>query len=327
MDFKNYSAVRKLLDDDEELEEIVIRAAEETPGTLTGIVSAVDLIYHCVHKIAQQTGKSLPKWSELYILAMSNQLSKSSLCEETFASLRRANSSLLKDILKSISKGAYGCQFRVSQLGEELTKITSNLSDETNLRSSHDSQHLNLRTTVIAQKVELSRHAAKVTAQEAAYTKVIDKFIAELEGFIESRLIDPHELFLHEAFIYDVKSLHREVFTPHPRFATERALSSSHDYLGCGCCDSAAGGLSASQPATAIVYQLYLETGSTINIADLWSAFWTIMGPEESEDMEVEREKALALFSRALAELEYLGMIKNSRKRPDHLAKLLWKGL
>ena len=34
-----------------------------------------------------------------------------------------------------------------------------------------------------------------------------------------------------------------------------------------------------------------------------------------------------ALFYRALAELKYLGMIKNSRKRTDHLVKLSWKGL
>ena len=34
-----------------------------------------------------------------------------------------------------------------------------------------------------------------------------------------------------------------------------------------------------------------------------------------------------ALFSRSLAELKYMGMIKNSRKKADHLAKLSWKGL
>lgn len=34
-----------------------------------------------------------------------------------------------------------------------------------------------------------------------------------------------------------------------------------------------------------------------------------------------------ALFSRALAELKYMGMVKNSRKKADHLAKLAWKGL
>ena len=64
-----------------------------------------------------------------------------------------------------------------------------------------------------------------------------------------------------------------------------------------------------------------------INIADLWTAFWTIAGLEESEDEGMNRENALALFSRALVELKYLGLIKNSRKKVDHLAKLMWRGL
>ena len=34
-----------------------------------------------------------------------------------------------------------------------------------------------------------------------------------------------------------------------------------------------------------------------------------------------------ALFSQALSELKYMGMIKNSRKKADHLVKLSWKGL
>ena len=38
-------------------------------------------------------------------------------------------------------------------------------------------------------------------------------------------------------------------------------------------------------------------------------------------------EEARALFSRALAELKHMGMVKNSRKKADHLAKLSWKGL
>ena len=258
---------------------------------------------------------------------MSNRLSKSPLLEDTLASLRRVKSNDLQDLLNSISVGAHGHGLRIPEIKKEIADIMAQLPEQTVLRSSYDIQHSNLRTTVVAQKVELSRHAAKVTSEEAAYTKVIDKFIVELEDFFGSRFINPRELFLHELFIYDAKSLHREVFMPRPRFAIERALSSPHDYLGCDCCDSGAGGLSASQPATAIVYQLYLESGSMINTADLWSAFWTIMGPEESEEVDGKREKALALFSRALAELKYLGMIKNSRKKADHLAKLSWKGL
>ena len=41
--------------------------------------------------------------------------------------------------------------------------------------------------------------------------------------------------------------------------------------------------LSSTQPATAILYQLYLESGSLVNASDLWSAFNAIVGEEEDE--------------------------------------------
>ena len=304
-----------------------MKAVQDSSESLRDLVSAVGLLYICVRTINTHSSKSVPQWSELYILAMSNRLTTSKFYEELLAALRRVHSKVLQTVLTSIKGEPYDTLLRISDINEEVAHIVSSLPDETTLRSSYDIQHSNVRTTLVAQKVELSKYAAKVTAEEAAYTKIIDKFIAELESFFESRLINPQELFLQEVFIYDVKSLHREVFTPHPRFAIERALSSPHDYLGCDCCDSVAGALSNSQPATAIVYQLYLESGSVINIADLWSAFWTIKAPEGHEDEEEGKEQVLALFFRALAELEYLGMIKNSRKKADHLAKLLWKGL
>lgn len=34
-----------------------------------------------------------------------------------------------------------------------------------------------------------------------------------------------------------------------------------------------------------------------------------------------------ALFQRALAELRFLGLVKPSRKKTDHIAKMAWKGL
>ena len=34
-----------------------------------------------------------------------------------------------------------------------------------------------------------------------------------------------------------------------------------------------------------------------------------------------------SLFQRALAELKFLGLLKSSRKKSDHVAKMMWKGL
>jgi origin recognition complex subunit 3 len=42
--------------------------------------------------------------------------------------------------------------------------------------------------------------------------------------------------------------------------------------------------LSSTQPATAIVYQMYLESGTLINVTDLWSAFNAIAGDGTEEN-------------------------------------------
>ena len=329
IDAHQYETARKLLDDDVEFCNYTLTETQKDLKILRDLVSAIDLLFALNDILHTHNANPYTPWSELYILAMSDKLLDSGLLEDMLASLKRSKSNVLRDCFKSIQVEVWtndDPHLRVLESVMDLNDLMAQLPDDTVLRSGHDIQHLNLRTTIVAQKVELSRYAAKMKAEEAAYTKIIDDFISKLELFLGSRFVNPQQLFPHEVFIYDVKTLHREVFMPRPRFAIERALSSPHDYLGCVCCDSTAEGLSASQPAAAIMYQLYLESGSVINTADLWFAFWTIMGPEESQN-EDEREKALALFSRALAELKYLGFIKNSRKRADHLAKLSWKGL
>ena len=152
------------------------------------------------------------------------------------------------------------------------------------------------------------------------------KFTDLLERYFKAVFIDPKSLLFHEVFIYDLKSPHREVFTPRPRHAIERALAAPHDYLDCNCCapgkdDGDEQTLSASQPATAILYQLYLESGSLINASDLWQAFQAVVGDERTGEQDI------ALFQRALADMKYLGMMKNTRKRVDHVQKCAWKAL
>jgi origin recognition complex subunit 3 len=42
---------------------------------------------------------------------------------------------------------------------------------------------------------------------------------------------------------------------------------------------------------------------------------------------EKEEGDLMALFQRGLAELRYLGLVKSTRKRADHVAKVAWRGL
>ena len=159
-----------------------------------------------------------------------------------------------------------------------------------------------------------------------AYSKLLDSFHDWFEEFFQDRLVKVHHLFLREIFLYDLRATHRAVFAAKTRFSIERALSSPHDYLNCSCCasgnDDGQVTLQSTQPTTAILYQLYLESGPLINVSDLWTAFSAIV-----EDEMEEGNEAIALFERALAELKYLGLIKSTRKKADHIAKVAWRGL
>ncbi|TKA66944.1 hypothetical protein B0A49_09364 [Cryomyces minteri] len=235
-------------------------------------------------------------------------------------------SALLEDFValddKKLSSAVMKLQAQLKRL------LDSSQGTSTPLRSEHDLHHSTLRTTVVAQKVELRKQKSDLSKKDSAYSEFLKQFYDLIEIYFSDTLINPKDLFLHEVFLYDLKSPHRDVFMPKPRFAIERALSAPHDYLDCECCVPAGGGLdeatlSSTQPATAILYQLYLESGSLINVSDLWSAFNAIL----NDDGDGDEAQVMALFQRSLAELKYMGFIKSSRKKADHIAKVAWKGL
>ncbi|CAD6583165.1 MAG: hypothetical protein ASARMPREDX12_001195 [Alectoria sarmentosa] len=320
---QEYEELRTLLDDDDSLRDLVVQKIPPSQQALQAISRAVNVLFRAQSSL---TLKTQTLWSEMYIRAMSAELAGSAAFEEIMASVKKLPSDTMQDLLDDVAEMLV--LHELIEVVMELDQLTNHLADpEVPLRSAYDVHHETLRTTVVAQKVSLSKITSTLSTQDNAYTKIVDRIYAILCTYFEATLINPQELILTEILIFDSKSPHREVFTPKPRFAVERALSSPHDYLGCDCCCGSEGGLSATQPATAILYQLYLESGAVINTADLWSAFWTIVGGDGIEDEEAEQQRALALFSQALAELKYLGMIKNSRKKADHLAKLSWKGL
>ena len=267
--------------------------------------------------------------TKLHIQAMSNKLNGSSLIRSLLLSIRKAPSNIAQEIVKlaaqSLLLTTYNSRF--SDISVELQDMMQNQQNmQQPLRSEDDVKNSTLRTTVVAQKVELSKQKSTLSKQDAAYTSLLREFTDLLEQFFNDFLVDPKSLPFHEIIIYDLKSPHREVFTPRPRHAIERALAAPYDYLDCDCCAPNKGEgdeqtLSASQPATAVLYQLYLESGTLINASDLWQAFQAVIGAERTE------EQNMALFQRALAELKYLGLVKNTRKRVDHIAKVAWKGL
>ena len=258
---------------------------------------------------------------------MSGKLASSTVLENTLDSIKKATSHETIDLVNAIIQRSdllHQEDRHNEALDLMIAILSKNISHE--LRSGHDIQRHSLRTTVVAEKVELSQRAAALTVEEAEYTETLDEFYGLLKKHFQGTLVNPSVTFPIEVLMYDLTSPYRNVFTPRPRFAIERALLQPHDYLGHGCCKEKDDSLSARHPSIAILYKLYLECGSQINAADLWSAFWTVVNTR-GDNEEAEKHKALALFERALGELKYLNMVKHSRKKADHLAKMTWQGL
>ena len=188
------------------------------------------------------------------------------------------------------------------------------------LRSQYSGQTKVVRTTVIAQRVQLSRDSATLTDIDKDFTNIVDSFITLLqkECFCEPATSVP----LHEIWFYNSRTPYRDVFVPKPRAVFERSLTRPRDYLACDCCDNG-GNASALAPPAAILYKLYQEAGALVNVADLWTAFSGLVGGEE-RDEEVGERGTLALFYQGLAELRALGFVKGSKKKTDHVAKVKW---
>lgn len=243
--------------------------------------------------LSKSKSKTLVPWSDLYILGMSGKLLLSPILRETLLSIKKMSSENMKELLVQLSA--------LEQAIPSLPSILCGLETLTAIhpdpiRSSHEIHHRKaLRTKIVAQKVELSAHSLTPSNQDRSYSTLVDRAHMALQNFFQETLITPQSLVLHEILIYDLKSPHRDVFAPKPRAVVERALSSPHDYLGCECCDFGRednGALMGSQPALAVLYQLYLESGSIINMADLWEAFSAVLRTE-AEDEEGEEARVL----------------------------------
>lgn len=224
--------------------------------------------------------------SSIWTRAAAGELIGSPLIRETMLSIKKIPSDKLVLLLSSL-RNLEGDYFALDTASaqDKLESLIQNA--DAPLRTQHDVRNDSVRTTVVAQKVLLSKHKAALSEQDKAYSELVTQFHDQLETYFTSSLIDPKILVLSEIFVFDLKSPHTEVFQPRPRFAVERALASPHDYLSCDCCSGVDGNpatLSATQPATAIVYQMYLESGTLINVTDLWSAFNAIAGDGTEEN-------------------------------------------
>eukprot|EP00045_Choanoeca_perplexa_P010603 m.108300 g.108300 ORF g.108300 m.108300 type:complete len:729 (-) comp15332_c0_seq1:10-2196(-) len=76
-------------------------------------------------------------------------------------------------------------------------------------------------------------------------------------------------------------------------------------------------------PDLSIAYHLHLEGGKFINLHDWLAAFAGIVRKDSEDDADTAVDLQ-ARFARAVSELQFLGLIKPTKRKQDHVARLTW---
>ncbi|KAG2178531.1 hypothetical protein INT44_001684 [Umbelopsis vinacea] len=129
---------------------------------------------------------------------------------------------------------------------------------------------------------------------------------------------------LHELVYYSNIKLHEKSFTPQPRASIQTALGQAQHYINCSCCSSKdVGSIQPTEQDTSILYKLYLECGRMINLYDWFVAFGCVIEREKG-NKKVDENEVQARFIRSVAELQFLGFIKATQRKTDHVVRLTW---
>ncbi|KAF1814016.1 hypothetical protein P152DRAFT_465744 [Eremomyces bilateralis CBS 781.70] len=262
--------------------------------------------------------------SSLYIDALGSDFASSPFVRELLLTIKKLSSSAAMPVLESVSVIIAQMEDEGLQTAHEslLTFVTDASGSSKPLRSEFSITGETLRISVVSRRAGIHSQKSTLSDEESNYSKLLLAFHNAVHQYLESVFVDPKLLSFAEVIMFDYRAMHRAAFMPRTRQVIDRALASPYDYLNCECCQDTQTALSSTQPDTSILYRLCLESGQLINMADLLSAFENVKGDNEGDDKDTS-----ASFQQALAELLYLGIVKGTRKRVDHIARGVWNGL
>ncbi|KAG5519277.1 hypothetical protein PMAC_001902 [Pneumocystis sp. 'macacae'] len=172
---------------------------------------------------------------------------------------------------------------------------------------------------------------------ETEFFDIKEHFYQYLWVTLTKYLISPITLPLHELYYFNYSRTYLDVFHPRVRAAIDTALSLPSHYLSCNCKDdqqtinnnvetSQSKICISCQPKICISYKLFLESGPLINISDWFSAFVQSVnsGNKQNNDEHNSEKYLQTAFIQSIEELRYLGFIRPTKKKTDHVAKITW---
>ncbi|RZC34411.1 origin recognition complex subunit 3 [Asbolus verrucosus] len=273
---------------------------------------------------------------ELYSFAVSSNITESQEYKECFQLLSFQSKEELCSKIKKIS-GLLANNIETSEWeSSEIVEIIGELNvyiEKMNNLTLNKVEEMETEDVVIEQMdrkqlkdklLSLSKQSKPMNNFEKFRLKVLD-FLSEK---FRLYLLEPTNFYFHEIFFFNDISVQNHIIGCH-RAAIHTALNDPHFYLQCSCCEIANDSIILqSMPDISIVYKLHLECGKMINLYDWLQSFLSIVDPQEIDDDSKPKvdPQLQARFTQAVAELEYLGFIKSSKRKTDHVARLTWGG-
>lgn len=167
--------------------------------------------------------------------------------------------------------------------------------------------------------------ATKVDKIQSEFEMIQSRFVSYLEEIFSKGLQPPHTQTFNEIlFFSDVANVRKQILGS-PRGALHMALSNPAHYLKCSCCQlTTSESLVDTLPDICLAYKLHRECGKHINLYDWLQAFSAIIKPDCDDEQRHQDPVIQSRFSRAVAELQFLGFIKSSNRKTDHVIRLTW---
>ncbi|XP_068249965.1 origin recognition complex subunit 3 [Palaemon carinicauda] len=159
------------------------------------------------------------------------------------------------------------------------------------------------------------------------YEEVCSQLLKLLDTIFSEHLKPPSKMPLHEVLFFDSSTVVKRQLVGMTRGALTTALANPHHYLQCECCIlDEPSNIVTSLPDVSVAYKLHLECGRLINLFDWLQAFVSVIDPEaESSSRKIDKTYQ-ARFVQALLELQFLGFVKQTRRKTDHVSRLTWGG-
>ncbi|XP_050663609.1 origin recognition complex subunit 3 isoform X2 [Leptidea sinapis] len=257
------------------------------------------------HKVVSSALQMSSPVKPLRLTPMKNNLNNSSLNNELGEAFIKNIRLYLMMFLRQIEDAS----------NEDTTETMNCESDE-----AYDNVHGNRYK--LKEKLLKATRAEKL---ESKFEMIRSRFVSSMEEIFSKGLQPPHTQTFHEIlFFTEVANVKKQIIGS-PRGALHMALNNPVHYLKCCCCNlSSPDSLSDKLPDVSLAYKLHRECGKHINLYDWLQAFASVLNPDCDEENRSHDVNIQVRFTRAVAELQFLGFIKTSKRKTDHVMRLTW---